>query len=121
MVEIAILSEAKHENIVDLKEAYFYENTLWMMIEFCEGGAIDSIMIEIEKGLTETQIRYVCREMVKGMKFLHENKIIHRDLKAGNVLLTLDGAVKIGKFCCCCCLECYKFICLFVCFNAFCC
>lgn len=68
-----------------------------MLIEFCEGGAIDSIMLDLEKSLTEPQIKYVCREMCKGLKFLHENKVIHRDLKAGNVLLTLDGEVKIGN------------------------
>ena len=67
------------------------------MIEFCEGGAIDSIMLDLEKPLKESQIKYICREMCKGLKFLHENKVIHRDLKAGNVLLTLDGDVKIGK------------------------
>lgn len=68
-----------------------------MLIEFCEGGAIDSIMMDLEKPLTEPQIRYVCRQMVQGLKYLHEKKVIHRDLKAGNVLLTLDGDVKIGS------------------------
>lgn len=69
-----------------------------MLIEFCEGGALDSIMLDLEKPLIESQIRYVCREMCKGLKYLHEKKIIHRDLKAGNVLLTLNGDVKIGMF-----------------------
>lgn len=68
-----------------------------MLIEFCEGGAIDSIMLDLEKPLTEPQIKYVCREMCKGLEFLHSKKVIHRDLKAGNVLLTLDGDVKIGN------------------------
>lgn len=68
-----------------------------MLIEFCEGGAIDSIMIDLEKPLTEPQIRYVCREMCQALDFLHKHKVIHRDLKAGNVLLTLDGDVKLGQ------------------------
>lgn len=68
-----------------------------MLIEFCEGGAIDSIMMDLEKPLNEEQIRYVCHEIVRGLKYLHEKKVIHRDLKAGNVLLTLDGDVKIGN------------------------
>lgn len=98
VVEIDILAECRHPNIVELLEAYFFEGNLWMLIEFCEGGAIDSIMLDLEKALTEPQIKYVCREMCKGLKFLHENKVIHRDLKAGNVLLTLDGEVKIADF-----------------------
>lgn len=54
-------------------------------------------MSDLEKPLTEPQIRYVCHEMCKGLAFLHKMKVIHRDLKAGNVLLTLDGEVKLGK------------------------
>ncbi|XP_054167403.1 serine/threonine-protein kinase 10-like [Oppia nitens] len=97
-VEIDILSECKHQNVVQLLEAFFFEEKLWMLIEFCEGGAIDSIMIDLEKPLTENQIRYVCHHMCKGLDFLHKQKIIHRDLKAGNVLLTLDGEVKLADF-----------------------
>lgn len=69
-----------------------------MLIEFCEGGAVDSIMIDLEKPLTEPQIRYLCHEMLKGLQFLHSKKVIHRDLKAGNVLLTLDAGVKLGMY-----------------------
>ena len=68
-----------------------------MYIEFCEGGALDSIMLELEKPLTEPQIRVVCREMCESLTYLHERFIIHRDLKAGNVLLTIEGQVKLGE------------------------
>lgn len=68
-----------------------------MLIEYCNGGALDSIMVELEKPLTEPQIAYVCKHMTEGLSFLHKNKIIHRDLKAGNVLLTMDGGVKLGN------------------------
>jgi STE20-like kinase len=53
-------------------------------------------MSDLEKPLTEPQIRYVCHEICEGLDFLHEHGVIHRDLKAGNVLLTHDGNVKIG-------------------------
>ena len=69
---------------------------LQMFIEFCGGGALDSIMVDLEKGLTEEQIRYVCHEMCVGLDFLHRHHVIHRDIKAGNVLLTTDGEVKLG-------------------------
>lgn len=68
-----------------------------MLIEYCDGGAVDSIMVELEKPLTEPQVSYVCQQMTKGLTFLHKSKIIHRDLKAGNVLLTMAGGVKIGN------------------------
>ena len=67
-----------------------------MYIEFCGGGAVDSIMVDLEKPLNEKQIRYICREMCEGLTFVHSQRVIHRDLKAGNVLLTLDGGVRLG-------------------------
>lgn len=67
-----------------------------MLIEFCEGGAVDSIMVDLEKPLTESQIRYICHEICLGLDFLHKSKVIHRDLKAGNVLLSICGDVKLG-------------------------
>ena len=68
-----------------------------MFIEYCEGGAVDSIMLNLEKPLTEPQIQYVCKEMCDALQFLHSRCVIHRDIKAGNVLLTSDGCVKIGS------------------------
>lgn len=68
-----------------------------MFIEFCGGGALDSIMVDLERPLTEPMIRYVAHEMCVALAFLHAHKVIHRDIKAGNVLLTLDGEVKLGE------------------------
>ncbi|XP_013403397.1 serine/threonine-protein kinase 10 isoform X3 [Lingula anatina] len=97
-VEIDILSECKHPNVVGLYEAFLWAEHLMIYIEFCAGGAVDSIMLELEKGLNETQIKAITHQMCQGLKFLHENKVIHRDLKAGNVLLTLEGQVKLADF-----------------------
>lgn len=52
---------------------------------------------ELERPLTEPQIRAVCKQTLQALIYLHENHIIHRDLKAGNILLTLEGDVKLGK------------------------
>ncbi|XP_050676365.1 serine/threonine-protein kinase 10 isoform X2 [Leptidea sinapis] len=97
-VEIDILSECRHPNVVELHEAYFIDNKLWMLLEYCDGGALDSVMSELEKGLSESQIAYVCREMCRGLEFLHSRRVIHRDLKAGNVLATMTGGVKLADF-----------------------
>lgn len=69
-----------------------------MYLELCGGGALDFIMDTLDKPLTEAQIRYVAFEVLTGLKFLHENLIIHRDLKAGNILLTTNEEIKLGKF-----------------------
>ncbi|XP_037545549.1 STE20-like kinase b [Nematolebias whitei] len=98
MVEIDILASCDHKNIVKLLDAFYYESKLWILIEFCAGGAVDAVMLELERPLTEPQIRVVCKQTLQALVYLHENKMIHRDLKAGNILLTLDGDVKLADF-----------------------
>ncbi|XP_006166468.1 STE20-like serine/threonine-protein kinase isoform X2 [Tupaia chinensis] len=98
MVEIDILASCDHPNIVKLLDAFYYENNLWILIEFCAGGAVDAVMLELERPLTESQIQVVCRQTLEALNYLHENKIIHRDLKAGNILFTLDGDIKLADF-----------------------
>uniref|UniRef100_A0A671VV48 non-specific serine/threonine protein kinase n=1 Tax=Sparus aurata TaxID=8175 RepID=A0A671VV48_SPAAU len=98
MVEIDILASCDHPNIVKLLDAFYYESKLWILIEFCAGGAVDAVMLELERPLTEPQIRVVCKQTLQALIYLHDNNIIHRDLKAGNILLTLDGDVKLADF-----------------------
>ncbi|CAH8857551.1 unnamed protein product [Trichobilharzia szidati] len=98
MVEIDILTNFKHKNILSLHEVYIYDNKLWMYLELCGGGALDSLMEKLEKPLTEPQIRFISHEVLEGLGFLHENLIIHRDMKAGNILLTVNYEVKLADF-----------------------
>ncbi|XP_056140523.1 serine/threonine-protein kinase 10 [Lampris incognitus] len=98
MVEIDILAKCDHCYIVKLLDAFYYDNNLWIMIEFCPGGAVDATMLELDRGLTEPQIKVICRQMLEALVYLHSMKIIHRDLKAGNILLTLDGDIKLADF-----------------------
>lgn len=67
-----------------------------MLLEYCDGGALDSIMIELEHPLSEVQIAYITAQLCTALSYLHDNKVIHRDLKAGNVLVTTVGGVKLG-------------------------
>ncbi|VDK17289.1 unnamed protein product [Anisakis simplex] len=110
MVEVEILVNCVHPNIVQLYDAFIMGNritvdwkhsalfTLQLLLEFCGGGAIDSIMVELSRGLSEPQIHCVMKEVLKALQFLHQKNVIHRDLKAGNVLLTNDAKVKLADF-----------------------
>uniref|UniRef100_A0A7N6FEZ6 non-specific serine/threonine protein kinase n=1 Tax=Anabas testudineus TaxID=64144 RepID=A0A7N6FEZ6_ANATE len=83
MVEIDILASCNHHHIVKLLDAFYFEGKLW---------------VKLERPLTEPQIRVVCKQTLEALSYLHESKIIHRDLKAGNILLSLDGEVKLADF-----------------------
>uniref|UniRef100_A0A1I7ZIZ5 Protein kinase domain-containing protein n=1 Tax=Steinernema glaseri TaxID=37863 RepID=A0A1I7ZIZ5_9BILA len=98
IIEIEILVGCKHENIVGLLDCFYAENRLSIMLEFCAGGAVDGIMLELEKPLMEPQIAYITKYVCKALVFLHDNGVIHRDLKAGNILLTSSAVVKLADF-----------------------
>lgn len=98
VVEIDILSECKHPNIVGLFEAFLWDSKLHIFIEFCAGGAVDDIIVELDHGLSEIQIKCIAKQMFEALRFLHSSKCIHRDIKAGNILLCPDGTIRLADF-----------------------
>ncbi|XP_066138034.1 neither inactivation nor afterpotential protein C [Euwallacea fornicatus] len=76
-------------------------NEVWLVLENCEGNnALDLAigLIRKNKRLSEEHIAYILKEVVKALIYLHEHKIIHRDVKASNILLTKEGEVKLCDF-----------------------
>ncbi|KAF1749286.1 hypothetical protein GCK72_025753 [Caenorhabditis remanei] len=99
LVEVEILTECKgHPVMLGLYSTYFFENKLTLLLEFCGGGAVDNIIVELGHALKEDQIRYIAYYVCDALKWLHSQNVIHRDLKAGNILLTNDGQVRLADF-----------------------
>jgi len=69
---------------------------LQIYLEYCIGGSVDGIMHELERPLNEPEIACVCSQMCAALEFIHSHSIIHRDLKAGNILLNAEGRAKLG-------------------------
>lgn len=67
----------------------------WMVMEYCDGGALSTLLKDVV--LNEQEIAYILRQITEGLHFLHSQKRVHRDIKADNILLNLNGEVKIGK------------------------
>lgn len=98
-VEINILSECNHKNIIGFNGAYYFEKRLYIFLEYCTYGAVDHIMTTLEHGLDEKQIRFIGYEILEALDYLHTQQfVIHRDVKASNILLTSSGQVKLADF-----------------------
>jgi serine/threonine kinase 3 len=67
-----------------------------MVMEYCAGGSVSDIIKTCKITLSEEQIAVVCRSALRGLRYLHERFKIHRDIKAGNILLTSGGEGKLG-------------------------
>ncbi len=65
-------------------------------MEFCGGGSVSDLMRILDKTLNEDQIAVVTRDALKGLAYLHGIRKIHRDIKAGNILLNGKGESKLG-------------------------
>ncbi|KAM5247874.1 mitogen-activated protein kinase kinase kinase kinase 2 isoform 1-T1 [Ctenodactylus gundi] len=95
--EITILRECHHPNVVAYIGSYLRNDRLWICMEFCGGGSLQEIY-HATGPLEEQQIAYVCREALKGLHHLHSQGKMHRDIKGANLLLTLQGDVKLADF-----------------------
>ena len=67
-------------------------------MEYCDGGSTADVYSALERPFSEAQIAYVMRETLKCLQYMHARNIIHRDMKAANILLTQSGHVKIIDF-----------------------
>ncbi len=98
--EISIISNLVHENIVIFKGACTKSSNVCIVYEFMEKGNLKEFLTKCKqrsKPNMETTLK-LALDIAKGMVYLSEKSIIHRDLKAANILMSDSGAVKIGDF-----------------------
>ena len=99
MNEVTVLSALKHPYITQYIESFTENKNLYIIMEYADGGDL-SLKIERQHGklFTEDEILNLFTQIALAIKYIHDRKILHRDLKGQNVFLTKKGEVKLGDF-----------------------
>ncbi|XP_030075990.1 serine/threonine-protein kinase TAO3 isoform X1 [Microcaecilia unicolor] len=97
MKEVKFLCQLRHPNTIEFKGCYLKEHTAWLVMEYCLGSASDLLEVH-KKPLQELEIAAITHGALLGLAYLHSHNMIHRDIKAGNILLTEPGQVKLADF-----------------------
>uniref|UniRef100_A0A8C4IL88 non-specific serine/threonine protein kinase n=1 Tax=Dicentrarchus labrax TaxID=13489 RepID=A0A8C4IL88_DICLA len=95
--EVKFLQRIQHPNSIEYKGCYLREHTAWLVMEYCLGSASDLLEVH-KKPLQEVEIAAITHGALQGLAYLHSHNMIHRDVKAGNILLTEPGQVKLADF-----------------------
>ncbi|KAK2510974.1 hypothetical protein Q9966_016763 [Columba livia] len=95
--EVSLLQRLRHPNTVGFRGCYLRGHTAWLAMERCLGSAADLLEVH-KKPLREAEIAAISQGALRGLAYLHRLGVIHRDVKAGNILLSAVGQVKLGDF-----------------------
>ncbi|XP_027563267.1 serine/threonine-protein kinase PAK 3-like, partial [Neopelma chrysocephalum] len=94
--ELIVMRDNKHPNIVNYLDSYLVGDRLMIVMEYLDGGSLRSVVKEVS--MSEGLMAAVSRECLQALAFLHCRQVIHRDLKGENILLGMDGSVKLADF-----------------------
>lgn len=95
--EISILKILRHPNVTKLLETFDTDKHHLIVLELCPGGDLLNYVRKRRK-LNEKYAKFVFRDIMKGIAYLHQNGVVHRDIKLDNILLDGRGSIKIGDF-----------------------
>ncbi|KAM9770756.1 serine/threonine-protein kinase PLK1 [Menidia menidia] len=95
--EIAIHKSLNHANVVGFHGFFEDDDFVFVVLEICRRRSLLELH-KRRKAVTEPEARYYMTQLLKGVQYLHNNRVIHRDLKLGNIFLNDEMDVKIGDF-----------------------
>ncbi|KAI0381808.1 Pkinase-domain-containing protein [Hypomontagnella monticulosa] len=96
--EISVLSTCASSYVTQYKASFLRGSKLWIVMEYLGGGSCLDLLKPEPCTFSETHIAIICRELLRGLEYLHAEGKIHRDIKAANILLSETGKVKLADF-----------------------
>lgn len=97
--EIALMAICNHPNICKYFEGYYFGERFWIFLEYMDAGCLTDLLEGDQFHIfSESVIRYIMREALKAIDYLHQKHIIHRDIKSDNYMLTSRGEIKLIDF-----------------------
>ncbi|CAI5734313.1 unnamed protein product [Peronospora destructor] len=95
--EISLLRKLKHDNIVKYHDTIKTEGYLYIVLEYMENGSLAQFVKKFGS-LSETLVAMYITQVLRGLAYLHEQGVLHRDVKGANILTTKEGLVKLADF-----------------------
>ena len=97
--EIVVMKNLQCDRLVKYLDSFVIKSTLYIVTELMERGSVlDLLKSEFPEGMPEKKVAKILREILLGLKYLHLSNLIHRDIKADNILINKNGKIKIGDF-----------------------
>mmetsp|Transcript_19547 Transcript_19547/g.54983 ORF Transcript_19547/g.54983 Transcript_19547/m.54983 type:complete len:1223 (+) Transcript_19547:217-3885(+) len=99
--EVELHREINHKNFVRYVDSFFYQNYVWIVMEYCDSGCLYDTLrrkphYPVYPVIKEPYLAYVAFEVLEGLEYLHNCNRVHRDIKSDNILLDMSGGVKIA-------------------------
>eukprot|EP00007_Cunea_sp_BSH-02190019_P002879 CAMPEP_0174229864 /NCGR_PEP_ID=MMETSP0417-20130205/745_1 /TAXON_ID=242541 /ORGANISM="Mayorella sp, Strain BSH-02190019" /LENGTH=781 /DNA_ID=CAMNT_0015307463 /DNA_START=107 /DNA_END=2452 /DNA_ORIENTATION=+ len=94
VTEISTLAACQHPNIVSYIESYYHRGEVWLVMNYCDGGTL----LHLIQGsrISSSNVANIFKQLLPGVAYLHRQGFVHRDIKAANVLLDVEGTVRLG-------------------------
>jgi len=95
--EIGLQALSKHPNVVEMIEAYVTKKDVCIVMELMTGGSLTDLL-DARNPMPESTIAYTCKKILMALTHVHKQYRLHRDIKSDNVLVNMEGQVKVADF-----------------------